>query len=524
MSENKVTMEQVMSLCKRRGFIFQGSEIYGGLANTWDYGPLGVELKNNVKKTWWKKFVTDREDMVGLDSSILMNPKVWEASGHLKNFSDPLIDCKKCKSRFRADKLIEEKISVSYPEFIDAIMCVLKTDMFKSRYSGPTGWVEVQKVVDKYKGSEMYSKMTHTILGYSLKPYINLINSQTKYKFDLPENGDIQCPNCGASGVDVWTEPKAFNLMFKTQQGVIEGEGTEIYLRPETAQGIFVNFKNVVNTTRKKIPFGIAQIGKAFRNEITPGNFTFRTREFEQMEIEYFVEPGQEKEYFEKWKTSLKEFFLQIGIKEEKLKFRDHTKDELSHYSSGTTDVEYEFPWGFGELTGLAIRTDYDLKQHSQYSGENMEYIDPYDNTKKFVPFVIEPSFGLDRTVLTILLDAYHEEILEDGTTRIVLKLDKKIAPVQVAILPLKKNEERIVTKAREILNTLRTNLSVQYDDSGSIGKLYRRQDEIGTPYCLTVDFDTIEKDDCVTIRDRDTMKQERVKVSDLVDFFKEKI
>jgi len=455
-----VSMEEIVSLCKRRGFIFPGSEIYGGLANTWDYGPLGVELKNNIKKTWWKMFVQDREDMVGLDSSILMNPKVWEASGHLDNFSDPMIDCKKCKSRFRVDKMLEEHADESVEG----------------------------KSFEELKG--------------------------------IMEEKDIHCPDCGEKD---FTDIRSFNLMFKTHQGVTDDSSTEIYMRPETAQGIFVNFKNVVQTTRKKLPFGIGQIGKAFRNEITPGNFTFRTREFEQMEIEYFVEPGQEMKYFEMWKEELKKFFAVIGVKEENLKFREHSPEELAFYSSSTIDIEYKFPWGFGELTGLAIRTDYDLKQHMKHSGQTMEYTDPYDNSKKFIPYVIEPSFGCDRTVLTVLLDAYEEEELGDGKTRIVLKLDKKIAPIQVAVLPLKKNEDRIVKKAKEIVSSLGSQLMAQYDDTAAIGKLYRRQDEIGTPYCVTVDFDTIESDDSVTVRDRDTMNQERVKISELETYFKQK-
>ncbi|MHA1667540.1 MAG: glycine--tRNA ligase [Candidatus Heimdallarchaeaceae archaeon] len=456
-----VTMEQIVSLCKRRGFIFPGSEIYGGLANTWDYGPLGVELKNNIKQYWWKKFVTDRNDMVGLDSAILMNPKVWQASGHLDNFSDPLTDCKKCKNRFRVDKLLEEKIV----EQVEG------------------------KTFDELK--------------------------------ELMKTHDIKCTECGAQD---FTDIRSFNLMFKTHQGVTDESATEIYMRPETAQGIFVNFKNVLQTTRKKLPFGIGQIGKAFRNEITPGNFTFRTREFEQMEIEYFVEPGQEKDSFEAWQKELKIFFKDIGVKEENLRFREHDPEELSHYSSATTDIEYKYPWGFGELTGLAIRTDFDLKRHMEFSGENFEYTDPYDNKRKFVPYVIEPSFGCDRTVLTVLLDAYKEEELEDGSTRVVMKFDKKIAPIQVAILPLKKNEDRIVKKSKEVQDLLSSNFSAQYDDTASIGKLYRRQDEIGTPYCVTIDFDTIEKDEAVTVRDRDTMKQERVLIKDLKTYFFERL
>jgi glycyl-tRNA synthetase len=454
------TMEKVASLCKRRGFIFPGSEIYGGLANTWDYGPYGVELKNNVKKYWWKKFVQSREDMVGQDASILMNPKVWEASGHVASFSDPLMDCKDCKERVRGDKLIEEKLGVD------------------------------------------------AAVGKSLKE-IGEIIAENK----------IPCPKCGKCN---FTEARSFNLMFKTHQGVLEETSALVYLRPETAQGIFVNFKNILATARKKIPFGIGQIGKAFRNEITPGNLTFRTREFEQMEIEYFIKTGTGIEHFEKWKKATWEFFEELGIKKEKLRFRQHDEKELSHYSKMTVDIEYLFPWGWGELMGLAHRGTFDLTQHSKYSGEDMSYFDAETN-EKYIPEVIEPSFGCDRSVLTFLIDSYDEDEVE-GETRVVLRLHPEIAPIKVAILPLVKNKEIITGKAREIYKMVQKKLVCEYDEAGSIGKRYRRQDEIGTPFCVTIDFDTVEKDDSVTIRHRDTTSQERVKVPDLLQVLSSKL
>lgn len=456
-SETDDLLKKIVSLCKRRGIIFPGSEIYGGLANTWDYGPLGVELKNNVKREWWKYFVHRREDMVGLDAAILMHPRTWEASGHVGSFTDPLVDCKSCKTRHRGDHLIEKQLGID---------CAGKT------------LAEVSKIII--------------------------------------ENADIKCPNCGEHN---FTEAREFNLMFKTYQGVVEESANLVYMRPETAQGIFVNFKNVLNTSRKKIPFGIAQIGKAFRNEITPGNFTFRTREFEQMEIEFFVKPGTELEWHEKWCETSMQWFLGLGIRQEKLRFREHSADELSHYSNKTKDIEYEFPFGWGELEGIASRTDFDLKQHSEYSHEELNYFDP-DNNDRYIPYVVEPSFGADRTVLTFLIDAYREDKLEDGTERIWLKLDPRLAPIKAAILPLKKNHEGIRGKAREIFENLSRYFNVMYDDTGSIGKLYRRQDEIGTPYCITVDFQTVEEDNKVTVRNRDTMTQERIGVEQLVEFF----
>ena len=457
----KVTMDNVVSLCKRRGFIFPGSEIYGGLANTWDYGPFGVELKNNLKKAWWKYFVQMRDDMVGLDAAILMNPKVWVASGHVGGFSDPLVDCKKCKTRHRGDKLLEEKLGVE------------------------------------------------NVAGIKLEDVSPRLLAEK-----------IKCPSCGA--ID-WTEARQFNLMFKTHQGVTEDAGTEIYMRPETAQGIFVNFKNVIDTARKKLPFGVAQIGKAFRNEITPGNFTFRTREFEQMEIEYFFDPEKTKweDLFDQWKKTSSDFIYSLGIKKDEVRLRDHDKDELSHYSKGTTDIEYDFPFGWGELcAAVAYRTDYDLAQHQKTSGESLEYFDE-ETKRKFIPHVMEPSFGCDRVALAVLLSAYDEEEV-DGEMRTVMRFTPELAPIKVAVFPLLKNKPDLVEKAREVYNMLKPLYMTEFDDSGNIGKRYRRQDEIGTPYCLTIDFDTLA-DDTVTIRDRDTMKQERIKISDLKGFLGEK-
>ncbi len=448
-------MKKLISVCKQRGIIFSGSEIYGGLANTWDYGPLGVELKNNIKREWWKHFVHNREDMVGLDSAILMHPRVWEASGHIGSFSDPLVDCKECKERFRADHLIENKLKIS-------------------------------------------------VAGKTLDEISNILIKE-----------GIACPQCGKSN---FTKVREFNLMFKTFQGVIEEKSTEIYMRPETAQGIFINFKNIQRSSRKKIPFGIAQIGKAFRNEITPGNFIFRTREFEQMEIEYFVKPGTELSHFDSWVEHSMKWFTNLGIHPENLRLREHPQNELSHYSNKTVDIEYKFPFGWGELEGIASRTDFDLKQHTQYSNEELDYLDT-DTNEKYIPYVIEPSFGADRTVLTFLIDSFKEEKLDNGV-RNVLSIDRRLAPIKIAILPLKKNEERIVKQAREIFDMLKDRYHVQYDDTGSIGKLYRRQDEVGTPFCITVDFQTIEEDKKVTIRERDTMAQERIAISSLNEYF----
>ena len=457
-----LTMEKLVALCKVRGYIFAGSEIYGGLANTWDYGPLGVEFKNNIKRAWWKKFVQESEHNVGLDSAILMNPAVWHASGHVGNFNDPLMDCKSCKARFRADQLIEDAAS-KQGESIQA-----------------DGWSNEQ-----------------------LEGYI--------------KEQQIPCPKCGKSD---FTGVRKFNMMFKTHQGVTEDNTTEIYLRPETAQGIFVNFKNVNRATRRKLPMGIAQIGKSFRNEITPGNFIFRTREFEQMELEFFCAPGTDLEWFNYWRKFCHEWLLSLGIKEDRLRLRDHNPEELSHYSVATTDFEFLFPFGWGELWGIADRTDFDLKQHQEHSGENMEYVDPVTN-ERFIPYVVEPSLGVDRMALVFLCNAYDEEQLEDGDTRVVLRLHPALAPFKVAVLPLQKN--KLGEKARAVHKELSSYFMADYDESGSIGKRYRRQDEAGTPYCVTVDFET-QEDGTVTVRDRDSMAQERVALSELKDYLEKRI
>ncbi len=453
-------MDTIVSLCKSRGFLFPGSEIYGGLANTWDYGPVGVELKNNVKKAWWKKFVQESPYNVGLDAAILMNPETWVASGHVGGFSDPLMDCKGCRARHRADKLIEE-------------------------FAQEKG-IALDGSVDGWSHEHMEQWIA---------------------------DNNVPCPNCGKAD---FTGIRQFNLMFKTFMGVTEDKKSEVYLRPETAQGIFVNFKNVQRTARKKIPFGICQIGKSFRNEITPGNFTFRTREFEQLELEFFCEPDTDLEWFEYWREYCRKFLESLGMNMDKLRMRDHSKEELSFYSKATTDFEYLFPFGWGELWGIADRTDYDLTQHQKHSGQNMEYIDPMDPSKRYIPYVVEPSLGADRMTLAFLCDAYEEETLigEDGKedTRVVLHFHPFLAPFKAAVMPLTKKQNE---KAEEIYAMLSKYFNVDYDASGSIGKRYRREDEIGTPFCLTVDFDT-ETDGCVTVRDRDTMQQERVRIEDL--------
>ncbi len=455
------TMDQIVSHAKHRGFIFPGSEIYGGLANTWDYGPLGVELKNNIKKAWWKKFIQESPYNVGLDSAILMNPRTWEASGHIGNFNDPMIDCKKCKARHRADKLIEEAFQEKGQEII----------------------------VDGLP----FEKMQELIV----------------------EN-DIACPECG---IKEFTEFRQINIMFKSFQGVTESSTNEIFLRPETAQGIFVNFKNVQRTMRKKLPFGIAQIGKSFRNEITPGNFTFRTREFEQMELEFFCKPGTELEWFDYWKDFAEKWLLSLGMKAENFRLRDHEEEELSHYSNATTDFEYKFPFGWGELWGIASRTDFDLKRHMEYSGEDFHYLDQETN-EKYVPYCIEPSLGADRVTLAYLIDAYEEEQLEDGTSRTVMHLHPALAPYKAAVLPLSK---KLSEGAKEVFAALAQDFMVDYDEAGSIGKRYRRHDEIGTPYCITYDFDSVE-DKMVTVRDRDTMEQTRVSIEELPAFLNSKM
>ena len=457
-----LTMDKLVALCKSRGFIFAGSEIYGGLANTWDYGPLGVELKNNIKRAWWKKFVQENTLNTGLDSAILMNPNVWVASGHVGGFSDPLMDCKSCKTRHRADNLIEDYIS--------------------------------------------RKKLDLSIAGWS--------NEQMeKYIAD----NKIPCPNCGKCD---FTGVRQFNLMFKTFQGVTEDSTNTVYLRPETAQGIFVNFLNVQRTTRMKVPFGIGQIGKSFRNEITPGNFIFRVREFEQMELEFFCKPGTDLEWFAYWKEFCKNWLLGLGIKEESLKLRDHDPEELSHYSNATTDFEFKFPFGWGELWGIADRTDFDLNAHAKVSGKNMEYTDP-NTGEKYVPYVIEPSLGVERMVLTLLCNAYEEQELEGGDSRVVMHFHPFIAPYKVAVLPLQK--KALGEKAEEIYKNLSKKFSATYDESASIGKRYRRQDEIGTPFCVTVDFDTLE-DNCVTVRDRDSMEQVRISIDELEEYIAKRI
>ncbi|CBL16447.1 glycine--tRNA ligase [Ruminococcus champanellensis] len=457
MINTEKTMDKIVALCKGRGFVYPGSEIYGGLANTWDYGPLGVELKNNIKQAWRKKFVQENKYNVGLDSAILMNPQTWVASGHIGGFSDPLMDCKECKTRHRADNLIED---------FDG--------------TNPAGWSNEQMM--------------------------NYIKEK-----------EIPCPSCGKKN---FTDIRQFNLMFKTFQGVTEDSKSELYLRPETAQGIFVNFANIQRTTRKKIPFGVAQVGKSFRNEITPGNFIFRVREFEQMELEFFCKPGTDLEWFDYWRSFCKNWLLSLHIKEENLRLRDHDPEELCFYSKATTDFEYLFPFGWGELWGVADRTDYDLNQHIKTSGKQLDYFDPETN-ERYVPYVIEPSLGVERLFLALLTEAYDEEEIAPGDVRTVMHFHPALAPFKAAVLPLSK---KLSEKATEVYEMLAKHFPVDYDESGSIGKRYRRQDEIGTPFCITYDFDTLEKDNCVTIRDRDTMEQERVAISDLVAYLEKKI
>ena len=455
MPNSEKTMEKVVGLCKNRGFVYSGSEIYGGLSNTWDYGPLGVEFKNNVKNAWHKKFVQENPYNVALDSAILMNPQVWVASGHVGGFSDPLMDCKDCKTRHRADKLIEDA-------------------------GGDANGMTFEQMSDYIK-----------------------------------EHG-ITCPECGSAN---FTDIRKFNLMFKTFQGVTEDAKNEIFLRPETAQGIFVNFANIQRTTRRKLPFGVCQIGKSFRNEITPGNFTFRTREFEQMELEFFCKPDTDLEWFYYWKDYCKNWLLSLGIKEENMRLRDHEKEELSFYSKATTDIEYLFPFGWGELWGIADRTNYDLKQHQDHSGKSLEYFDPSDNTR-YIPYVVEPSLGADRVALAFLCEAYDEEEVGEKDTRVVMHLHPALAPYKCAVLPLSK---KLNENAEKVYHMLQKRFMVEYDDAGSIGKRYRRQDEIGTPFCLTYDFDA-ETDGCVTVRDRDTMAQERVAIDKLAEYIEAKL
>lgn len=461
LENSKKSMDTIVALAKGRGFVYPGSEIYGGLANSWDYGPLGVELKNNIKRAWLKKFVQECPYNVGLDSAILMNPETWVASGHLGGFSDPLMDCKSCKTRHRADKLIEDYVAEN---------------------------------------------------GLDDNPAAMSDEEMMQY---IKDKG-IACPNCGSHD---FTDIRKFNLMFKTFQGVTEDSTSTLYLRPETAQGIFVNFKNIARTTRKKIPFGVAQIGKSFRNEITPGNFIFRIREFEQMELEFFCKPGTDLEWFEYWRAYCRKWLLDLGINEEHLRLRDHDKDELCFYSKATTDFEFLFPFGWGELWGVADRTDYDLTQHSEHSGQPMDYFDPETN-EKYIPYVIEPSLGADRVLLAFLCDAYDEETDEKGDVRTVMHFHPALAPFKAAVLPLSK---KLSEKATEIYSELSKDFMIDFDDAGSIGKRYRRQDEIGTPICITYDFDSVE-DNCVTVRDRDTMEQKRISVSELKAYIAEAV
>ena len=447
-----VTMDKIVSLCKRRGFVFPGSEIYGGLANAWDYGPMGVELKRNVKEAWWRSVVSERDDVVGLDAAILMHPRAWEASGHVENFSDPLVECRECNQRFRQDHLLEEQ---------------------------------------------------------GIDP--NSANA-------VESTRNLRCPECGGE----FTEPRRFNLMFRTFMGPVEDTANEVWLRPETAQGIFVNFPNVVNSTRKKLPFGIGQIGKSFRNEITPGNFTFRTREFEQMEVEFFVRPGTDLEWLDRWVEDRFQWYVGLGIRAENLRLRRHGPDELAHYAKDCYDIEYRFPWGWAELEGIADRTDFDLKQHAEFSGEDLSYFDDsVSPAERYYPYVIEPSGGVDRATLAFWLDSYDEE--PDGNTvRVVSRIHRRLAPITVAVLPLSRNE-RLTPTARRVHDLLRPHFAAQYDDAQSIGRRYRRQDEIGTPYCVTVDFDTLE-DHQVTVRDRDTMYQARIPIARVVEILRDKL
>lgn len=456
MKATEKSMEAIVSLCKARGFVFPGSEIYGGLSNSWDYGPLGAAFKNNVKQAWYKKFIQECPYNVGLDSAILMNPEVWVATGHVSGFSDPLMDCRDCKTRHRADKLIED-------------------------HSGQSadGWTNQQMM-------------------------------------DYIRENQIVCPKCGSGN---FTDIRQFNLMYKTFQGVTEDSKNEIYLRPETAQGIFVNFNAVQRATRKKLPFGIGQIGKSFRNEITPGNFIFRIREFEQMELEFFCKPDTDLEWFAYWKNFCRDWLYSLNLNPENLRFRDHAKEELSFYSKATTDVEFLFPFGWGELWGIADRTDYDLGRHQAHSGKNLEYFDQEENTH-YIPYVVEPSLGADRMALAFLCDAYDEEQIDEKDTRVVLRLHPFLSPFKAAVLPLSK---KLGEKALEIQTALCKHFHVDYDDAGSIGKRYRRQDEIGTPVCITYDFESLE-DGCVTVRDRDTMQQERISIDALQEYIRKKI
>ena len=492
-------MDKILSLSKRRGFVFQSSEIYGGLASTWDYGPLGVELKRHVKEAWWRSVILERDDVVGLDAAILMNPKVWETSGHVENFADPMVECRNCNNRFRMDSL--SVFDVNFSTDPDSVLIsALGQDQAES----------IAESIAERRGTTVATIGDLGTLGSS------------GYSPSEP----VLCPNCGGE----LTDPRSFNLMFRTHMGPLVDTAHEVYLRPETAQGIFVNFANVLNTSRKKLPFGIGQIGKSFRNEITPGNFTFRSREFEQMEMEFFVKPGTEAEWLKTWVQERLDWYVRYGVRRENLRLRRHEPDELAHYAQDCYDIEYRFPWGWAELEGIADRTDYDLRQHAAASGQDLTYFDSDASgaesgaeaeNSRYYPYVIEPAAGVDRAVLAFWLDSYDEE--PDGeTVRVVLHLHRELAPITVAILPLSRNA-RLVPQAREVYAILRRHFTAQYDDAQSIGRRYRRQDEIGTPYCVTVDFDSLE-DQGVTIRDRDTMHQSRIAIADLVPVLQDKL
>ncbi len=523
MAQEETKMEKIISLAKRRGFVFQGSEIYGGLAGTWDYGPLGVSLKNNIRSLWWKRFVLDREDMYGTDAAILMNQNVWKASGHVAGFSDPLVECENCKKRFRVDHLLNERNYVnlldSVSNFSDGLIKRLRPELddLKSIAEYPSTSEEAKKALF----ADLEKQLSNKIIN--AKKIVDEEKKARNYLGIFPQfllNQENDCPNCGKRK---WLEPRQFNMMFKTNVGPLENEDSISYLRPETAQGMFVNFKNILDTFHPKLPFGMAQIGKAFRNEIAPRDFVFRSREFEQMEIEYFVTPKEWEKTFEHFVKEVRAFTDDVGLDKKHVHELEIEKDSLAHYSKRTIDFEFDFPFGKKELYGLAYRTDFDLKQHSEYSKVDLSYYDE-ETKERFIPHCIEPSFGLDRTVLAVLSDAYMEDTSGEEP-RVYMKFSPKVAPVKVAVFPLLKNKPQLIEKAREVYTMLKKEIgAVTFDDNGNIGKRYRRQDEIGTPYCVTVDFETIEKDAGVTIRDRDTGKQERMKIEDLTPFLKSKI
>ena len=546
-------MDKILSLSKRRGFVFQSSEIYGGLGSTWDYGPLGVELKRNVKEAWWQSVISGRDDMVGLDAAILMHPKTWEASGHVENFSDPLVECRECNQRFREDHLAELTHESGWWLSLRATLgepftsTPRRTSTQKDCIDAIIRWIEIAgedygprlALVQNYKKYKeiaieddhetLYGEayIAPAVIGVSLA-VMQVANLPNPYGDDRGMNnifkavgmGSFPCPEYGCGGE--FTAPRRFNLMFRTFMGPVEDTAHEVWLRPETAQGIFVNFKNVVDSTRRKVPFGIGQIGKSFRNEITPGNFTFRTREFEQMEVEFFVRPGTDVEWLDRWVKDRFRWYVDLGIRPENLRLRRHGPDELAHYAKDCYDIEYRFPWGWAELEGIADRTDFDLKQHAEFSGEDLSYFDDsVSPAERYYPYVIEPSGGVDRATLAFWLDAYDEE--PDGNSvRVVSRIHRRLAPITVAVLPLSRNE-RLTPTARRVQDLLRPHFAAQYDDAQSIGRRYRRQDEIGTPYCVTVDFDTLD-DRQVTVRDRDTMYQARVPIARLVDILRDKL